>query len=214
MNLYADFLNHDGEIIQKSVHHLAAYQIHFSSFVLKPILLFEIGTGCGGSSQLWKRFFGPLAKIVTVDINPAARSAEDEQISVRIGNQSDKSFLYSLLDEFGRPDIVIDDGSHIVHDVVTSFDCLYREMASSGLYAIEATQTSYWPEYGGGFRKPGTIIEICKILIDELHTDHTNGIMPPTNFSHHTIGMHIYDGLIFFERGNIPSKANITVKRP
>jgi hypothetical protein len=42
---------------------------------------------------MWKEYFGPLAQIVTLDINPDCKALEDAQIKVRIGDQSDVSFL-------------------------------------------------------------------------------------------------------------------------
>lgn len=57
---------------------------------------------------MWKRYLGPMARIVTIDIVP--KNIEESQIYVRTGDQSDETFLRSLVNEFGRPDIVIDDG--------------------------------------------------------------------------------------------------------
>ena len=60
------------------------------------------------------RYFGPLAKIIGIDINTKCKQHEVDGIFVRIGDQSDEVFLQSILDEFGPPDIVLDDGSHVM----------------------------------------------------------------------------------------------------
>jgi hypothetical protein len=60
---------------------------------------------------MWKRYFGPHATIIGIDINPKCKAYEEDQIAIRIGEQQDVTFLNSVLDEFGAPDIVLDDGS-------------------------------------------------------------------------------------------------------
>jgi hypothetical protein len=209
MNLFQYFLDNKDLPIHKNVHYFAAYERHFRAFVDRPVLMFEIGTGGGGSSQMWKRYFGPLARIVTVDINPARESLGDEQVAVRIGDQSDTDFLGELIDEFGAPDIVLDDGSHVMDHVTKTFRFLYPRTAHNGIYFVEDLHTAYWENYGGGFRKPGTFVELCKDLIDEINADWTNGRMPPTQFTQQTIGMHIYDSIIVFERGKYPDKRTL-----
>jgi cephalosporin hydroxylase len=209
MNLFAHFLDNQSRPLHKNIHYFAAYERHFSNFVGRPVLMFEIGTGEGGSSQMWKRYFGPLAQIVTIDINPERASLQETQIAVRIGSQADTGFLEELINEFGTPDIVLDDGSHQMEHVTTTFRYLYPRTAHNGVYLVEDLHTAYWEEYGGGFRKPGSFIETCKDLIDELNADYTRGMLPPTQFSTQTVSMHIYDSIVVFERGRIPDKRSI-----
>jgi cephalosporin hydroxylase len=78
-------------------------------------------------------------------------------------------FLQSIVDEFGAPDIVLDDGSHMMTHVVASFEFLYPRIAKNGIYMVEDLHTAYWDEYEGGLHKPATFIELCKNLIDELN---------------------------------------------
>ena len=209
MSLYQYFLDNRDRPIHKSVHYFAAYERHFSRFVGIPFVMFEVGTGGGGSSQMWKRHFGPLANIVSIDINPERAALEDEQVKVRIGDQSDTHFLASLIDEFGTPDVVLDDGSHRAADVTATFRYLYPRTAHNGVYFIEDVHTAYWEEYGGGFRKAGSFIELCKGLIDEINADAIRGELPPTQFTQQTISMHFYESLIVFERGRYIDKRSI-----
>ncbi len=209
MNLFQYFLDNKERPIHKNLHYFAAYDKHFSPFVGRPMTMFEIGTGGGGSSQMWKRYFGPLARIVTMDINPERTAFEDGQVKVRIGDQSDTEFLAAILDEFGTPDIVLDDGSHRMDHVTKSFRYLYPRTAVNGVYLVEDVHTAYLENYGGGFRKPGSFIELCKDLIDELNADWTNGMMPPTQFSQATVSMHFYDSIVVFERGRYIDKSSV-----
>jgi cephalosporin hydroxylase len=209
MNLYQYFLDNQGRPIHKNVHYFAVYERHLATFVNRPVLMFEIGTGGGGSSQMWKRYFGALARIVTIDINPERASLGDEQVNVRIGDQSDIDFLSDLIDEFGTPDIVLDDGGHLTGHITKTFRYFYPRLAHNGIYVVEALNTAYLEEFGGGFRKPGSFIELCKDLIDEINADSTNGMIPPTQFTQQTIGMHIYNTIVVFERGRYPDKRSI-----
>jgi SAM-dependent methyltransferase len=206
MTLWSDFIINDGRIIHKWKHYFPVYERHFRGFVYKPLTFIEIGCGNGGSLQMWKRYFGPHAQIVGIDINSECRAFEEDQIDVRIGDQSDQVFLKSLIDEFGVPDIVLDDGSHIMSHVIASFQFLYPRMAKNGVYMVEDLHTAYWEEYEGGLGKPSTFIELCKNLIDELNADHTRDALPPSDFTKTTLSMHFYDSIAVFERGTHTKK--------
>ncbi|MBV8898092.1 MAG: class I SAM-dependent methyltransferase, partial [Acidobacteriaceae bacterium] len=106
-NLWSDFLTNDQRLIHKWTHYFPAYERHFQRFVNQSFTFVEIGCGEGGSLQMWKRYFGPFAQIVGIDIDPASKQFEETQIHVRIGDQADTRFLRSVLDEFGSPDIVL-----------------------------------------------------------------------------------------------------------
>jgi hypothetical protein len=161
----------------------------------------EIGCGQGGSLQLWKRYLGPFAQIVGIDIVEACKGFEEDQIAVRIGSQANFSFLDSVLAEFGPPDVVLDDGSHVMSHVRASFARLYPRMSPAGVYMVEDLHTAYSQEYEGGLHREGTFIEQCKGLIDELNADYTGEALKPTAFTRSTLSMHFYDSAVVFERG-------------
>jgi hypothetical protein len=214
MNIYAYFLDNQRQPIHKSVHYFMVYERHFRRYVGLPVTMLEIGTGGGGSSQMWKRYFGPLARIITVDVRPECREFEDDQVKVRIGNQSDPAFLESIVTEFGSPDIVLDDGSHQMADVIATFGFLYSKVTRNGTYMVEDMHTAYWKDWGGGFRREGTFIEMCKNLIDELNADHTQGALDPTSFTRGTTSMHFYDSIVVFERGGYLTKRSVVSGDP
>jgi hypothetical protein len=201
LSLWSEFVNNKQRTIHKWKHYFPAYEAHFSRFVNRPMVFLEIGCGRGGSAQMWKRYFGPHAQIVGIDVNPECKSFEEDQIKIRIGSQSDIDFLQKLLDEFGTPDIVLDDGSHIMSDVVETFRFLYPRTSSTGVYLVEDLHTAYWDEYGGGLGREGTFIEVCKALVDELNADLSRGALPATDFTRSTLSMHFYDSIVAFERG-------------
>ena len=201
MNLWSSFLANDGRLIHKWKHYFPIYERHFRDFVYKPVTFIEIGCGRGGSLQMWKRYFGPHARIVGIDILSECKQFEEDQVEIRIGAQQDLQFLESIVAEFGAPDIVLDDGSHVMSHVIASFQFLYPRVAKNGVYMVEDLHTAYWEEYEGGLRKPTTFIELSKNLVDELNADHCRGAVVPTDFTKTTLSMHFYDSVTVFEKG-------------
>lgn len=201
MSLYADFLQHQGKVIHKWKHYFPIYERHFAPWVNKTVTVLEIGCGNGGSLQMWREYFGPHATIVGIDIEENCRKMEDDQIFVRIGAQQDPDFLASVIAEFGAPDIVIDDGSHVMSHIMASFAALYASVPKNGVYLVEDLHTAYWPEYEGGLNNAGTFIEFAKGLIDELNYDHIPEGVTPTQFGRTTLSMHFYDSVAVFEKG-------------
>ncbi len=88
----------------------------------------------------------------------------------------------------------------MISDMVETFRFLYPQVARNGVYMVEDLHAAYWEEYEGGYRKPGTFIELCKQLIDELNADHARGAISRTS-SLPDASMHLYDSVAVFERG-------------
>jgi hypothetical protein len=207
VSLWSDFLDNRNRPAHKWKHYFPIYERHFADYVNKTVTFVEIGCGQGGSLQMWKRYFGPHARIIGLDINPRCRDFEEDQIQVRIGPQQDTAFLSGIIEEFGAPDIVLDDGSHIMSHVGASFKFFYPRLPTSGIYMVEDLHTAYWPSKEGGLRRPGTFIELSKHLVDELNADHVGADLSPTEFTRTTLAMHFYDSVIVFERGRTTAKA-------
>lgn len=206
MSLWPIFLNNRGRVIHKWTHYFPVYERHFSAFVGRSFTILEIGCGQGGSLQMWKQYFGPLATIVGVDIRPECAAFEEDQIHIRIGDQADPAFLRSVIEEFGMPDIVLDDGSHIMEHIKASFDYLYPLLRPGSVYFVEDLHTAYWDEYGGGVKRKGSFIEFCKDMIDQLNAEHTRGQIQESDFSRNTLSMHFYDSIVVFEKGRYGRK--------
>ena len=203
MNLWQDFLTNDKKRIHKWVHYFPIYERHFSAWKNKSLTFFEIGVSAGGSLQMWQRYFGPLARIVGIDINPECIEHESPGIFVRIGDQSDHSFLQSVIDEFGVPDIVLDDGSHQMKHIADSFQFFYPKMHKNAIYMVEDLHTAYWEEFGGGMDEPDTFINISKSFVDRLNADHTRGKLQPDLITRQTFCISFYDSIVCIEKGDV-----------
>jgi cephalosporin hydroxylase len=199
MDLYQYFLQHTGRNILKYIHYFPIYERHFSRFTGHAVTMFEIGTGEGGSCQMWKGYFGPMAKIVTIDI-ANKKEFEESQVFVRTGSQADPEFLGELIAEFGLPDIVLDDGSHMMEHVNGSFDVLFPRMSPKGVYLVEDLDTAYWPTHGGGVHAPGSFVERCKSLVDELNADFSQGAISKSIFGQHLLSISFYQMVIAIEK--------------
>src|SRR5882757_9979464 len=82
-------------------------------------------------------------------------------INIFKGSQVDKEFLRNVIKKIGNPDIIIDDGSHVNEHMIDTFKILFPLLKDGGVYVVEDTQTSYWPEFGGDSEKlenPKTIL--------------------------------------------------------
>jgi len=208
MNLWHDFKTNNQNLIYKWTHYFPIYERHLKAWQGKTVTIMEIGVSKGGSLQMWQRYLGPLATIVGLDIDPncAKLSNPQDNIHVRIGNQSNINFLQRVLDEFGTPDIIIDDGSHKMTDINQSFAFLYPKLSKNGIYLVEDLHTAYWSEFGGEVTNPNTFINVSKNLIDQLNADHSRGAVESNFFTKNTFSINYYDSVVVFERGTIPNK--------
>ena len=150
---------------------------------------------------MWRRYFGPLSVIVGIDVNPSCMEYEEHGIHVRIGDQSDPVFLAQVVEEFGVPDIVLDDGSHVMKHVNASFDFFYPKMSMNSIYMVEDLHTAYWEDFGGGLHSESSFINRTKQMIDLLNAHHSRGAVPVTEFNKTTYSMHIYDSIVAFRKG-------------
>lgn len=203
--MYAHFLSMKDHSIDKWVHYFPIYERYLRKYVNESIVVFEIGVQGGGSGQLLKKYLGPHAVIVGIDIDESCKRHEDEQVKIRIGDQSDLSFLKKIVLEFGAPDIVIDDGSHVMRDMAASFDFLYPLLRDNGVYIVEDTHTCYWKDFGGGLGSPDSFMEKSKALIDKLHFYHCNANdAEADDFVKSTYAISFFDSVIVFEKKKHP----------
>ena len=208
------FSDHEGRLCFKWHHYFFAYEDIMENFKegfistdgdKRPLRLLEIGVSHGGSLELWRKYFGPNAIIHGIDIDPRCASLNTNDLPVHIGSQTDDNFLKEVVKEMGGIDIVIDDGSHIAKHQAKSFKILFPLLPYGGKYIIEDTHTSYWKDFGGGYKRRGTAIEMAKAMIDDMHLWYfrkrfsRNDSYAKNNISSITF----YDSIIVFEKRKI-----------
>jgi len=195
------------------------YQNHLKKFKYKKINLLEIGVGgysdpdAGGESlRMWKRYF-PFGKIFSLDIYDKSPHNE-RRIKIFQGSQVDRQFLDEVIKQMENSvDIIIDDGSHINEHVITTFEYLFPRLKDGGIYVIEDTQTSYWPEMGGSSQElnhPDTMMTFFKQIPDCLnHVEFKIDNYQPTYYDKHITAIHFYHNLIFIQKGRNDEPSNI-----
>lgn len=198
------FQNNPGRPIDKWMHYFDAYHRHFARFRGTPCVIVEFGVAQGGSLQMWRHYFGEKALIYGVDINPECKRFEEPGTRVFIGDQEDRSFLARIADEIGPIDVLIEDGGHTMGQQIATFDVLYPRLSPRGVFLIEDLHTSYWTEFGGGYRDPGTFIEYAKGHIDKINAWHSRDPgLQVDEFTRTTRSMHVYGSIVVFERGPV-----------
>jgi 23S rRNA U2552 (ribose-2'-O)-methylase RlmE/FtsJ len=200
-DLEAYFNENKKRVIDKWDHYFDIYERHFSKYQNKDIVVVEIGIYHGGSLQMWKHYFGDKAKIYGIDINPNCKQAEEKNIKVLIGSQSDRDFLKKAINEIPPIDILIDDGGHTMQQQIVSFKELFGHIKPDGVYLCEDLHTSYWEIYGGGFKRKGSFIEYSKNLIDELNAFHSReDSFKISSFTTSVNCMYYYDSVLVIEK--------------
>jgi len=199
-NLYD---NHQGRGSIKWSHYFDHYDRHFARYIGKELTIIEIGIGGGGSLQLWKQYFGPKAKIVGIDYDDKAMFSEP-QIETFCGEQKNIDMWNHILEKYGQPDIVIDDGSHDQTDVLATFGMLYPSVKDDGIYVIEDTHTAYWSQWHGGINSPFNMITLLSKHAHDVNLQHIKEPYQP--LLPNLKSMSFYDSMVFLEKEIQPKR--------
>jgi hypothetical protein len=187
------------------------YHRMFAPIRDKPLRLLEIGIGgydkpkAGGASlRMWAEYF-PSARVVGLDIAPKTLDLPP-RITTVAGSQTDLDLLQRLFDEHGSFDIVIDDGSHIVEHVLTTFQFLYPRLHNGAIYVVEDTQTAFLPGAGGRPSGQDTIFSLAHAIVLSMHKLEGHVIAPDrpdlAMLGNLTETVSFHRNLIVFERGD------------
>lgn len=196
------FRENTGRLIHKWHHYFEVYHRHFERFRGTDVHVVEFGVYQGGSLRMWRNYFGPKARIFGVDINPNCKTLEEPGTEIHIGDQEDRGFLRSLRDAVPRIDILIDDGGHTMEQQIITFEEMFPAIDDHGVYLCEDLHTSYWREFGGGYKRAGTFIEFSKQLIDAINAWHSRQPrrLRVSDFTRSAHSLHYYDGMLVIEK--------------
>jgi hypothetical protein len=198
--LHKYFLNNSHKRLHKWVHYFDVYDRHLARFRGKSPVMLEIGVMGGGSLAMWKEYFGEGSRIIGLDINPECKAHEGDGIEVFIGSQDDPAVIDAIFAKYPEIDVVLDDGSHVMNHMISTFELAYERVKPNGVYMVEDTHTCYWNEFGGGLRREGSFMEFAKHKLDEINAVHTQGALPVSEFTRSTDCIACYDSIVVFER--------------
>lgn len=197
------FDNHTDKFSGKWTHYFDVYDRYLQRYIGQEFTLLEVGVSNGGSLQMWKKYFGDKVRIVGIDIDPRTMYTES-QIETHLGSQTDSAFLQSVLETTGRPDVVIDDGSHVQSDVLKTFGMLYQAVKDDGVYIIEDLHTAYWQEYEGGINSPFNFVTIASRFTHDVNLTWMQ--QPYTPSLPNLKSMSFYDSMMVFEKEETKKK--------
>ena len=210
------FWSNQGRFIHKWLHYFEIYDRHLAKFRNRPLRMLEIGVSQGGSLQMWKQYFGPQAHIIGCDLNPRCLDLVEPQIEIMIGDQGDRVFLKKMIDQIGTVDILLDDGGHTMDQQRATFEEMFSMISPHGVYLCEDMHTSYWSDYGGGFRNRKSFIEYTKDLVDDLNAWHSRDAesLKTSDFTRTAHSIHFYDSVVVIEkRPMLPPQHSKTGKK-
>jgi hypothetical protein len=188
------------------------YERYFKPWKNKRLNLLEIGVGGyddpdkgAESLRMWKAYFRK-SHIVGIDIHDKTRFRE-HRIDIRQCDQTDAEALRRLAKEYNGFDIIVDDGSHLNEHVIKTFQILFPLLRPNGIYAVEDTQTAYWPSWGGGIGNPRSSMAFFKNLVDGLnHVEYRIENYQPNYFDQNIVEIAFFHNLVFIRKGNNDEK--------
>jgi len=92
----------------------------------------------GGSMLMWKAVFGETCHVYGLDINPKCMAFQDQSTTITIGDQGDPAMWQNFFSATCTSlDILVDDGGHEAHQMVTTFNSVFPKLNPGGYVAIE-----------------------------------------------------------------------------
>ena len=141
----------------------------------KKARLLEIGVQNGGSLECWEMMLGPSSTVVGIDIDPKCGLIQyaSEAIDCYVGDATSPEFVKKIVETHGPFDIIIDDGSHHSHDIISTFKILYPLQTDGGLYVVEDLHCCYSDHFGGCMPGKGSsAMSFFQALTDVLNYEH------------------------------------------
>lgn len=185
--------------------YFAVYQKFFADFRGQPITFVEIGVLDGGSLFMWREFFGPQARIIGVDLNPAAKQWQDHGFEIFIGNQADPGFWQDFVEQVGAVDIVLDDGGHTFEQQIVTVEALLPIVADGGLLMVEDTHTSYDADFGGPSRF--SFVEYAKNRTDGIN--YRSSYLGEREADRQAWGISFFESFVIFHVDRRESEARV-----
>ena len=175
------------------------YSQKLDSFKNKKINILEIGSYSGASAAAFKKYF-KNSKIFCFDINISNFKYSSKDFSVFGLDVCDKKKLDKTLNKIGARqeyfDLIIDDGSHNLSDILYSLKNLFKNLTKKGIYIIEDFKHPNYYKYNKN---------IDHILIDQLFENLKNKTFFESNIISKTEQTYFFNNIKKIEifKGNL-----------
>ena len=137
----------------KGIGYLAEYVRVLGPQLARMSLVVELGVAEGASLLAWSRLC-PQANCLGVDrkFSPTLPATLDrlkltDRVSLLECDHTDVRRIDAAIE--GSPDLIVDDGSHLLEPARRCFFGLFERLAPEGWYCLEDWGAGYWESYGG-----------------------------------------------------------------
>lgn len=202
MNLDELALKHGTDKASSHHDYCRIYEPLFSPWRKAEMDMLEIGVQTGASVKLWLDYF-ESANIYGVDTDDDFKSADKRYHFIK-GDQGSRAFWRTLPKDLCF-DLIIDDGSHMVSDVITSFENLWCRVRSGGIYVIEDVFTFFHPYFDKRSVGPNWLTSfISAVNLDGKYFYGNPGTIPPdkplTDLEHDLEWVQLHKGLVILKK--------------
>ena len=145
------------------------YAKHYERYLepTKVKLLVEIGVEAGNSLRAWGSWL-PNATVVGVDLNLPSTDLLPNNVRLWKGDGTSPDLARQVVETFGRPDVVVDDGSHKWGEQRRAFEAWWPYIKPGGWHVVEDLHTSFDPRWGNK-ESEMTAVEWLGELTEHVH---------------------------------------------
>jgi cephalosporin hydroxylase len=190
------------------------YESYFKNYPenATPKNIVEIGMWDGGSLAFWNEVFDP-EKIIGIDIKESGVNEYFQNYLQKVNSksqkvkpywgtdQADNQQLIKIVEENfeNKIDIIFDDGSHMYAQTLATFNTLFPQLKTGGIYIIEDWAWSHWKGFEN-ILPPNT--EPTRFVAELVQVAGNYGLIE---------NITIYQGFIVVERGSEPISGDFNI---
>ena len=127
--------------------YFTAYSELFSQYRNSDCVFIETGVLGGGSLFMWRKWLGPNARIIGIDLNPEALKWIDHGFEIFIGDQGDPNFWQKFYKNISHFDVLLDDGGHQSFQQIVTVEEALKFSNNKCIIAVEDTHTSFMNDF-------------------------------------------------------------------
>lgn len=155
---------------------------------------------------MWRQWLGPEARIVGVDMNPAAEKWRQYGFEIFVGDQGDPNFWSRTLDLIGPVDVFLDDGGHQSFQQIVTVESVLPNLSNKSVLVVEDTHCSLMKDFAQHGQH--SFLEYAKACSDfltaRMSIAYPSRINPVENqdvvsLLRDVVGIRFYMGMVVFE---------------
>jgi len=177
--------------------YFATYETLLQKYVDREVTIVEVGIFNGGSLFMWRKFFGPKARIIGIDLNPDAREWEKHGFEIYIGDQSSDTFWTELFQKVGKVDVLIDDGGHTNRQQIVTSHYAIQNINDGGVLIVEDVHTNYFREFGNPSRY--SFVNFAHRIVDGINSRSYSLRRIYTQYSSRVYSVSFFESMVAFQ---------------